>query len=76
VSDNIPEIALTPVEAYALKIVADYAESGVEDDIDEDGELRSDDKHDEAYELALAVIRGMRANPQTMLDLAKAGASA
>lgn len=67
---------MTPEETYALKIVVDYAESGVEDDIDEDGELASEAAHDEAMEIAFTVINWMRAHPERLLGLARASASA
>lgn len=65
------EIELTEIEDYALKIVCDYAESGVEDDIDEDGELGTEEEHDEATDLALKIIRGMRAHPEKLLEFAQ-----
>lgn len=69
---------LTKIEEYAVNIVADYAESGVEDDIDEDGVFAVDEDTDEsvdheaACDLAMAIIRGMRANPRALLALAVA----
>ncbi len=62
---------MNKIEEYALKIVADYAESGVEDDMDEDGEFESEEVHEAACDLALAIIAGMRANPEKVLALAE-----
>jgi hypothetical protein len=62
---------MTPEETYALKIVADYAESGVEDDIDEDGELPGDTAHDVAIDLAYMVIRFLRAEAELILGMAR-----
>jgi hypothetical protein len=59
------------VVVYALEMVADYTESGVEDDMDEDGKLATDDEHERACNLAYSIIRGMRANPAAVLALAK-----
>lgn len=66
---------MTPEEIYALKIVADYAEGGVEDDIDEDGELPSEAAHDQAMEIAYTVINWMRNHPDRLLGLARASQS-
>lgn len=63
---------MTPEETYALKIVADYAESGVEDDIDEDAELPDEASHERAIDTAYTVIRWMRAHPERLLGLARA----
>jgi hypothetical protein len=72
---------VSQIEEYALKIVADYAEGGVEDDMDEDGAFRngddySDTDYDAAINLAHSIINGMRANPAKVLELAKLDPSA
>lgn len=60
---------LSPVEQYAVELVADGAESHREDDLNEDGKL-SDDKHDEALKLAHTIVQAIRANGRAILDLA------
>ncbi len=64
-------MSMTPEEAYALKIVADYAEGGVEDDIDEDGELADETSHDVAIDLAYTVIRFLRKEAELVLGMAR-----
>lgn len=62
------EIELTEIENYATQIVIDYAEGGVEDDIDEDGVFEYAETHEEACDLALLIIRGMKAHPEKLLE--------
>lgn len=62
---------LTLVQRYAIDLIADGAESCAEDDIDEEGAfpLHSLD-HTVACDLALAMVRGIKANPRAVLALA------
>ena len=62
------EIELTEIENYATQIVIDYAEGGVEDDVDEDGVFEHAETHEEACDLALLIIRGMKAHPEKLLE--------
>jgi hypothetical protein len=62
--------AMNTIEEYALDLVADGAESTVEDDMNEDGDI-ADADHQAALKLALAVVRGIRANPDAILALAR-----
>lgn len=60
---------MTLIQTYALKILANYAEAGIEDDTDEDGELSSDEEWTTACDLALDMVRAIRANPTVILEL-------
>jgi hypothetical protein len=61
---------LSPVEQYAIEVVADGAESHREDDLNEDGKL-DDAKHAEAIKLAGTIVKAIRANGRAILDLAQ-----
>jgi hypothetical protein len=63
------------VEEYAIELVADGAESTVEDDLNEDGDLSEED-HKEACYLAMAIVQAIRVNPQVIIALAHRGLSA
>jgi hypothetical protein len=78
---------MTKIEDYALNLVANGAESHTEDDIDEDGEFGVDDingeptaeseaDHKAAVDLAMAIIRAIRDNPQTLLGMVRDAADA
>jgi hypothetical protein len=60
----------TSVEDYAIELLADGAESTIEDDLNEDGNL-SEEEHDEACHLAMAIVQAIRANPQVIIALAR-----
>lgn len=60
---------LTPVERYAIDMIADGAESVIDDDLNEPGML-SDREHEAACDLALRIVRGIRDNPAAVLALA------
>lgn len=59
------------IEEYALDAVANGAESYIEDDIDENGDLASNADHAAACKLGLAIVRAIRANPDAILALAR-----
>jgi hypothetical protein len=59
------------IQSYALDLVADGAESTIEDDIDEDGALDSEEDHAAAYGLAMSIVRAIRAQPDAILALAR-----
>lgn len=59
------------IEEYALGIVTDGAESMVEDDMDEDGDLPGEEEHEKAVDLAYALIRVIREQPGVLLELVK-----
>jgi hypothetical protein len=61
---------MSTIEEYAIGIVASGAESTIEDDLNEDGEV-TDDDHPKACALALAIVRAIRANPGEILALAR-----
>lgn len=61
---------LTKVEAYALDMVADGARSTVEDDMNEDGAV-DEEEHEAACDLAMAIVRAIRTDPDTILALAR-----
>lgn len=63
------EEELTSIQEYALALVADGAEGTAEDDLNEDGDI-AEDEHEAAVELAMAIIRGIRAYPRSVLALA------
>lgn len=58
---------LTPVDLYAVTLVGKYAESGAEDDMDEDGELNSATDHRQAVRLACDMARIIRDNPDAFM---------
>jgi hypothetical protein len=67
---------MNKIEEYAVRIIADYAQAGVEDEMDEDEEFEYDESgvspdFDQAIRLAHAIIRGMRINPARLLALAR-----
>lgn len=62
---------MNQIEAYAVRIVTEYATGGVEDDLDEDGEFDSSEEHESAVDLALLITRGMRAHPERVLEFAR-----
>lgn len=49
----------TDIEVEAWRLVCNYAESGVEDDIDESDDYTEDD-HDAIVERAMDIIRDLR----------------
>lgn len=57
---------LTPIEQYAIGLVADGAESHAEDDLDEDGKLSEGD-HTAATDLALNLAKIIRDHPEIVL---------
>lgn len=64
------ELELSGIERYALEIVANGAENSAEDDLDEDGQLGSEEEWNAATDLALRIAHGIRANPAVVLGLA------
>ncbi len=58
------------IEEYALDLVINHAQSGVDDDIDEDGDLANDEDHDAARALAQRIVNGMEANPAALIAMA------
>lgn len=48
------------IERYVWEMILDGAESTIEDDQNEDGEL-SEAEHREAYDLAMSIVRGFKA---------------
>lgn len=56
------------IQEYAIALVTDGAQSAIEDDLNKDGMVAEDD-HAEATSLALALVRGIKANPIAMLTL-------
>lgn len=57
------------IEEYALGILTSGAESHIEDDIDEDGELATEEDHQKAVDLAYELIRIIREKPGILLEL-------
>jgi hypothetical protein len=56
------------IEEYVIDLVADGAESKIEDDLNEDGEI-ADDDHEAACDLAMAIVRAIRDNPDALVAL-------
>lgn len=61
---------MSPIEEYALDMVADGAEGLIEDDLNESGEISEED-HPAAVALGMAIVRAIRANPDAILALAR-----
>jgi hypothetical protein len=58
------------IERYAIGMILDGAASHTGNDLNEDGILSEED-HAKAYDLAMAVISAMRADPKAVLALVK-----
>jgi hypothetical protein len=58
---------LTAVDLYAITLVGECAESGAEDDMDEDGELNSTADLRTAVSLACDMARTIRNNPDAFM---------
>jgi hypothetical protein len=58
------------IEEYAIDLVANGAESTIEDDLNEDGEV-SDEDHEKARDLAMAIVRAIRTTPGPVLALTR-----
>lgn len=56
------------IEEYAIQLVADGAESFAEDDLNENEDIANGD-HQAACDLALKIVRAIKANPQAVLAL-------
>lgn len=61
------------IQEYAIDLVADGAESTIEDDLNELGDIAEDD-HQAACDLAMDVVRAIRDNPSVVLALVESAA--
>lgn len=59
------------IEEYAVKLVADGAESFAEDDLNEDGDI-ADADHPAAVDLALRISRAIRNDPAGIMAFTNA----
>ena len=60
---------MNQIQRYAIKLVAEGAESTAEDDLDEDGEFDSGEDHCVAQNLAILIAHAIRDNPEIILAL-------
>lgn len=58
---------MTEIEKYAIKLVAEGAESTAEDDMDEDGVFASEDEWRGAGDLGVKMARAINNNPEAFL---------
>lgn len=66
----MPKEISTEAEAYALQMVLSGAESVIEDDLNEDGEL-SDEQHTRACEFGYALLHAIRYHRSQLLTTAR-----
>lgn len=59
-------------EEYAIQLIIDGAASTAEDDLNEDGAI-ADNQHQEACDLALAIVRAIREDATIRAQLVAAG---
>jgi hypothetical protein len=67
--EEIEAMSDTTIEQYALDMVLNGAESTVEDDMNEDGEIGEED-HEAACDLGYRIIKVIRANRDVVLGWA------
>jgi hypothetical protein len=61
---------VSTIEEYAIDMVASGAESTIEDDLNESGDV-SDEDHPAAIALGMSIVNAIRANPDAILALAR-----
>lgn len=66
----MPKEISTKAEEYALQMVLSGAESVIEDDLNEDGEL-TDEQHERSCEFGYALLHAIRYHRSTLLTAAR-----
>lgn len=66
----MPKKISNEAEAYALQMVLSGAESVIEDDLNEDGEL-DDEQHERACEFGYALLRAIRDHRSALVATAR-----